>query len=102
MKKALIATDEIIFNYQDNSPIGYRIVDVHDTEIFEPAPRMFWTDVNDDFSMLDATNYYYNSKTNTVDVIPVDPELIKLAEARALNQTQLDQTQPATTGTQAI
>jgi hypothetical protein len=102
MKKALVTTHELIKHYQNNSVLGYRIADVFDTEIFEPASGMFWIDVNDDFDMISASLNYYNLETNTIEIIPVDPELIKLAEAKLLNKTKQDQNQPVTTGTQTL
>jgi len=108
MKKALIATDELIKHYQDESVIGYRIVEVANSELWPPAPHHFWIDIDDSFNMDNISLYYYNNQTETVDIILVDPEVVKRMEAAKLNRTQQvinenhKDGQPLTTGTQTI
>lgn len=97
MKKALIASDELVKHFKDESLLGYRIVEVADKELWEAAPNHFWIDVDDNFDMVSASENYYDSSTKQIMAIPINLELLKKTESLQINQDQ-----PTTTGTQTI
>jgi len=69
MKNALISPDELVYSY-DGTLLGERIAEVAQST-FEVAPPLFWIDCADDVT---AQYWYYQTSTQTCELIPVQPE----------------------------
>jgi len=69
MKKALISSNQIVFNY-DNPPVevGCYVVEVSDND-FPVAEPLFWTDCDD---TIIAYQYYWNS--GSFHLVPNPPQ----------------------------
>ena len=68
MKQALISPNELIYSY-DGTLIGVRIAQVEQT-IFDVAPPLYWIDCEDE---VDATYWYFQTETNSCQLIPIEP-----------------------------
>ena len=68
MKQALISPEEKVYKY-DGTLLGERVAETTATP-FEVAPPLFWVACNDDVV---ADQWYYDSATFTIDLIPVKP-----------------------------
>lgn len=73
MKKALISPLELVYDYEGNL-IGERVAQVvNDGETFPVADPLYWKDCADDVV---ADQWYLNTKTNEILLIPQPPESV--------------------------